>query len=279
MGTIFINYRRDDSQGASFSLQNFLGKQFGKRRIFLDIHGLDAGAEFDIQLEKQVAACSAMIVMIGPYWLKTVDDGSRRIDNPDDFVRIEIAKALSLRKPILPVLVGEAKMPAPEELPEVIRDLHRFNGRPLRFERFDADAEEIAAALRNMIKRPGLSPWWLGAAAAAGFAVAAPLTPWALQWAPNESWWPNWVRLQISELRDDVREEKDRTARFDTRISELTDQRNEARSQRDAALIDAKRAIHLFNEGVSCHVSVPEQRGEKDRLSSRGTSGEAFRMP
>lgn len=242
MGTIFINYRRDDSQGASFSLQAHLARHFGKRKIFLDIHGLDAGAEFDLQLDKQVAACSAMIVMIGPYWLKTLEDGTRRIDGERDFVRLEIAKALHLRKPILPVLVGEAKMPASDDLPESIRDVTRYNGRPLRFERFEADAEEIANALRQMVRRQGMSPWWLGAAAAAGFAAALPIGPWAVQWAPSESWKPNWHRMEIAELNGDVEREKEVNARLSQQIATLTDARDEARKQRDAALIEAGKA-------------------------------------
>jgi hypothetical protein len=91
-------------------------------------------------LEEQVGKCDALLAVIGKGWIDARDDkGARRLDNPDDFVRIEIESALKQDKRVIPVLVGDTRMPRPEELPEAIRPLARRNAVRLSHERFRAD--------------------------------------------------------------------------------------------------------------------------------------------
>ena len=94
-GTIFINYRRDDSAGTAGRLHDRLAQTFGRKTLFMDVDHIPAGVDFVEYLQSQVAACGVFLAVIGPNWLDAKDDsGRRRFDNPDDYVTIEIAAAL-----------------------------------------------------------------------------------------------------------------------------------------------------------------------------------------
>src|ERR1700758_5203841 len=124
-GTIFINYRRDDSAGAAGRLYDRLAHAFGRKNIFMDVDHIPAGIDFVAHLSKQVAACRVLVVVIGPKWLEAVDEaGRRRLDQPDDFVAIEIAAALARDIPVIPVLL-DARMPRGSELPDALKPLAR----------------------------------------------------------------------------------------------------------------------------------------------------------
>src|SRR4051794_38595226 len=98
---------------------------FGSRyRIFRDIDSVHLGMDFRKELGEAIACCHALLVVIGPRWLDPgKPPGGRRIDDPKDFVRIEIEAALARDIPIVPVLVEDAELPAAEQLPESIREL------------------------------------------------------------------------------------------------------------------------------------------------------------
>jgi hypothetical protein len=103
-------------------------------------------------LNEQVAGCDVLIAVIGRDWLGALDeDGGRRLDNPADFVRIEIESALAQKKRVIPVLVNEAKMPRPAELPEPLHPFARCNAVRLSHERFRADAQELIKALERVL--------------------------------------------------------------------------------------------------------------------------------
>src|SRR5438105_433296 len=117
-GRIFINYRRGESLKNAQHLATLLTKPFGAKHIFLDVRGIDGGANWANTLEQQVAASDAMVALIEKGWADLRDDqGHRRLDNPDDFVRVEIAQALLRGIPVLPVLVDGAPMPKVAQLP------------------------------------------------------------------------------------------------------------------------------------------------------------------
>jgi len=112
MGTIFINYRREDSISTAGRLYDRLSQTFGRKNIFMDVDHIPAGVDFVVHLNSQVAACNIILVVIGPHWLEAKDEnGGRRLDNPDDFVVIEIATALARNIRVIPVLVDGARMP------------------------------------------------------------------------------------------------------------------------------------------------------------------------
>ena len=108
MTRIFINYRRQDSEGYVGRLYDHLTQHFEQQDIFMDVDSIPPGADFVETLEEAVASCDVLIAMIGPQWVNMTDEsGARRLDQWNDFVRIEISSALRQKKVVVPVLVGQ----------------------------------------------------------------------------------------------------------------------------------------------------------------------------
>jgi hypothetical protein len=124
MSRIFISYRRSDSQDATGRIHDHLDMYFGPNVTFRDIDRLHPGADFPEELNRALAQCALVVAIIGDQWLSAANkDGTRRLDDPKDFVRIELATALSRGIPVIPVLTGNAGMPGVEQLPP---DLERL---------------------------------------------------------------------------------------------------------------------------------------------------------
>src|SRR5882757_58893 len=93
-GKIFISYRREDSAANALSIGQYLEHEFGRKNVFIDID-MRAGAKFPSVLEQRLSECKVMLVLIGPDWLTVrEEEGRRRLDNPSDWVRLEVAHAL-----------------------------------------------------------------------------------------------------------------------------------------------------------------------------------------
>jgi len=106
MSRIFISYRRDDSGGWAGRLYDRISQHFGRDHVFMDIDTIEPGLDFVEVIEQAVGSCDALLALIGRQWLTlTDDDGQRRLDNPEDFVRLEIAAALVRNIRVIPVLV------------------------------------------------------------------------------------------------------------------------------------------------------------------------------
>ena len=151
-GKIFINYRRGDDPGFAGRLFDRLEEAFTADRIFIDIDNIEPGLDFVRVLEDQVDRCDVLLAVIGPNWLTAKDEkGDRRLDNPNDFVRIEIESGLKLGKRIIPVLVNNAEMPRIEHLPESLQPLSRRNAVRLTHERFRADAQGLVKQLEKAL--------------------------------------------------------------------------------------------------------------------------------
>src|SRR5687768_12829449 len=119
MAGIFISYRRGDSSGETGRFSDMLISRFGSDQVFMDVDALDPGSNFPEQLERALSECQALIAVIGPRWTNLRDDAeARRLDDHDDFVRLEIKQALEAGIPVYPVLVGGATMPKKGELPQ-----------------------------------------------------------------------------------------------------------------------------------------------------------------
>jgi formylglycine-generating enzyme required for sulfatase activity len=182
-GKIFINYRRVESLKDAQHLKTLFDKTFGAKRVFLDVSGIDGGANWLQTLERQVAASEAMVVLIGKDWANLKDEhGNRRLDDRNDFVRFEISQALLRNLPILPVLIDGAPMPKQAQLPDNLMQLTHIQAMPLRAESFTSDAEGIAERLEEVLakrRQRGVPVWGAGlglvAALAAGVA-AGPIT-------------------------------------------------------------------------------------------------------
>jgi hypothetical protein len=119
MSGIFISYRQDDSASAAGRVYDRLAAHFGKEWVFFDIDTLAPGAELGGAIEQSVARSAVLIAVIGRQWLDTrAADGQRRLDDPEDYVRVEIRAALRQRKAIIPVLVQGARLPHAKDLPD-----------------------------------------------------------------------------------------------------------------------------------------------------------------
>jgi hypothetical protein len=152
-GKIFINYRRGDDPGTTGRLFDRLQIAFGPEQLFLDIDSIAPGLDFVRILNERVAESDVVLAVIGKGWIDARDsDGARRLDDPHDFVLIEISSALAQGKRVIPVLVGEAKMPRPNELPEAIRPLVTRNAVRLTYERFNTDTQGLIKALQKALE-------------------------------------------------------------------------------------------------------------------------------
>jgi hypothetical protein len=145
---IFISYRRDDSAGHAGRLADHLHKRFGAARVFLDIDAIQAGTDFPTVLRTSLQETAAMLVLIGPRWTSLAGaDGVRRLDDPDDFVRLEVEAALGRDIRVVPVLVQGAAMPRREELPASLAPLVTRQAVTLDHAEFHDDAERLADQL------------------------------------------------------------------------------------------------------------------------------------
>lgn len=103
---IFISYRRQDTAANALGVSQYLEKEFRRKNVFIDVD-MRAGTHFPLMLEQNLGKCKVMVVLIGPDWLNSRDEnGCRRLDTPDDWVRLEIAHALKREITVIPVCVG-----------------------------------------------------------------------------------------------------------------------------------------------------------------------------
>lgn len=167
---VFINYRRDDTLAEASRLHDHLARKLGRRRVFVDFDGIEAGDNFVATLERQLAQSAVMLALIGKDWVEIRNEaGLRRLDNPQDFVRLEIASALAGGVRVIPVLVDAATMPKADHLPPELRELHRRQWYELRNTRFRSDADVLAEKVRACLPGPEpLLDWRLATAIASG---------------------------------------------------------------------------------------------------------------
>lgn len=119
----------------------------------MDVDNLDLGVDFVEAIEKSVRSCDVLIAVIGKHWLISSDEeGRRRLDNPEDFVRIEIATAIKRGVKVIPVLVDGASMPSSGDLPDDLKPLVRRNALEVRHTRFKTDCARLTAALARALE-------------------------------------------------------------------------------------------------------------------------------
>lgn len=150
---IFVSYRRDDSSGHAGRLSDRLVEHFGKDRIFMDIDTIEPGEDFVTVIENAVGSCEILIAIIGRNWLSG-GGNTGRLDNPNDFVRLEIATALSRDIRVIPVLVQRASMPKPQDLPDDLAKFTRRNAVELSDLRWQSDVDQLISVMeRVLVKR------------------------------------------------------------------------------------------------------------------------------
>src|SRR5215471_15898144 len=149
---LFINYRREDSAPYAGRLYDRLTAHFGEDQVFIDIDQIDPGEDFVEVINRKVSACDIAIVAIGPQWLSATDgSGKRRLDDEEDFVRMEIVAALQRQIRVIPVLVGGAQMPGRHDLPEALAPLSRRNAIELSDTRFHSDVSRLIEAIKRSL--------------------------------------------------------------------------------------------------------------------------------
>jgi hypothetical protein len=157
MSQIFISYRREDSAGYAGRLRESLERRLGKGAVFRDVDALEPGQDFVDTIAIRLRDANACLVLIGREWLDAEDaSGRRRLEQQNDYVRLEIATALEQpQMRVVPVLVEGTRMPATEQLPETIQGLARRQAVSLRDESWDEDVKRFVIALdrRSWLQR------------------------------------------------------------------------------------------------------------------------------
>ena len=148
MDGVFISYRREDSAGYAGRLYDRLVAHFGAERVFMDVEGIDPGTDFVDAIEGAVSSCKVLIVLIGNEWMDVTDDnGRRRLEDPNDFIRLETGIALKRDIRVLPVLLEGAKMPTADNLPDDLTGLSRRQAIEISHKQWEASSRNLIETL------------------------------------------------------------------------------------------------------------------------------------
>ena len=123
MPKLFISYRRNDSADATGRLHDRLKAHFGEESLFYDVDSIPLGFDFRKYIGDAVGKCDVLLAVIGDDWVTASSDGRRRLENPNDLVRVEVETALARDIPLVPVLVGKARMPGEADFPGDLKGL------------------------------------------------------------------------------------------------------------------------------------------------------------
>lgn len=150
-GHIFICYRRDDSAGYARAIHDQLVERFSQARVFMDVDTIEPGLPFDEAINQAVGSCEILLVLIGKRWMEQAPGAGSRLDDEKDFVRLEIAAALSRNVRVIPVLLDGSRMPSEESLPEPLRALTLRNAIEISNSRFKSDANRLVDAVGKVL--------------------------------------------------------------------------------------------------------------------------------
>ena len=161
-GRIFISYRREETAYPAGWLFDRLADQFGQAQVFKDIDSIEPGDDFVETITAAVGSCDVLLALIGDQWLTMTDGaGQRRLDDPNDFVRLEVEAALARQVRVVPILVGHARMPRTEELPASLAPLVRRQALELSPSRFETDFARLLRVLQKTLaqtQQPTVDP-------------------------------------------------------------------------------------------------------------------------
>jgi hypothetical protein len=156
---VFISYRRDDSAGSAGRVHDRLERDLGRDLLFMDVDAIPLGVNFVKILRDEVAKCHVLLAMIGPTWLDARDEhGNRRLDDPNDFLRIESGTALNRNIPVIPILLDGAKIPKAEQLPTDLQELEQRHGLDVRHASFHSDVDKLSRWLKERSGQFGTPP-------------------------------------------------------------------------------------------------------------------------
>jgi hypothetical protein len=150
---VFISYRRDAGAGYAGRIADTLVEHFGEDKVFRDIDSLEPGLDFAEAIERAIESSEVLIAVIGKNWLTATDAaGQKRLENPDDYVRTEIATALKRNIRVIPLLIQGAAMPSARELPDDLAPLSRRNAFEIHDSSWRDDIRRLVTALERAIK-------------------------------------------------------------------------------------------------------------------------------
>lgn len=150
-GGIFVSYRRKETGHLAGRLYDRLAARFGEGQVFMDVDTIEPGLDLAEEISRAVAACRVSLVIIGPAWLSAADErGHRRLDDPDDFVRLEVEAALTRGIRVIPILTEGAVMPTRQELPESLAGLARRHALTVSHESFRSDVGGLITAIERV---------------------------------------------------------------------------------------------------------------------------------
>ena len=167
---VFLSYRRTDVGGYAGRLGDALVDRLGPKSVFQDVMAIAPGQDFAVVIDRALDDCDAVLAVIGPGWLSAASqDGVPRLLHPDDFVRQELTLALTRNVSVVPVLVGGARVPAVEELPEDLQGLVRRQGVDLHDATWHEDVDGLVRSLQGERSMPTRRRrhWLVGGAAGA----------------------------------------------------------------------------------------------------------------
>jgi hypothetical protein len=144
---IFVNYRTGDGESTALAVARYLSERIGEDNVFYDTRSISPGALFDHELLRNVWRSDIMVAIIGPRWLDAGDADGRAIDKPEDWIRREIAEALSHQVRVVPFLIGDAPLPGVADLPSALADLTRCQYVKLDFRSPDAGLQRLGDVL------------------------------------------------------------------------------------------------------------------------------------
>jgi hypothetical protein len=158
-GGVFFSYRREDSADICGRIYDHLAARYGRLKVFKDVDNIPYGADFPTYIQARLRECAVCLVVIGPKWLTSASaDGRRRLDEPGDFVRLEIESALRAGLAVIPVLVYGAGLPPAEALPESLGQLRFLNAAPVRLDPdFATDVRRLCDSIDRVALRPSIA--------------------------------------------------------------------------------------------------------------------------
>ncbi|MEV0153947.1 toll/interleukin-1 receptor domain-containing protein [Micromonospora sp. NPDC050686] len=157
MAAIFVNYRTDDDASAAALVDRELSREFGRERVFRDCRSLRTGRDFEPEIQQALKRSNVLLALVGPRWWDLRDErGRRRIEDPDDFVRMEIRYALGRPDMVLiPLLLNGATLPKAQQLPDDISGFARRHWAEFRARHDEADLRTLVDKLSAYVPRSG----------------------------------------------------------------------------------------------------------------------------
>ena len=149
---IFLSYRREDAGPYARSLHLQLTQRIPDAPIFMDLDSIEPGLDFAEIIEDAVNSCAVLVALIGQQWTTLTDEeGERRLDNPDDYVRFEVKTALEQDVRVIPVLIDDAKPLRQQDLPAELHKLARLNAHKLSYDRYQDDADRLFDVIQRVL--------------------------------------------------------------------------------------------------------------------------------